>query len=462
MISSREIEQDIERTRGDMDETLDEMERRIHPRQLLDDVLEIFRTPGTSATSNREQVRQMAKSTVRSVKDHPIPLLLCGTGLAWLAVESLSDSEDEPRRRTDLPSESNVYLDPYTGRPDPSKYAAAAAWDEHYDWSDEDESSWTEQARQTTDRIKALLSDQSKSARDKLRDSAKHLQSLSGRKYAESYREWRDLRSHSGSFVDARTGEPYDDDYGDEFRSGADLEYIQSSDWHTRDAESWSNKADRTVRGMNESLANTKHSTRRRIQSVATQLSGFAGSVQGRTARSGRKLRDSARRAGARTGQWASDTRRRGSAMAGRAQDNVAEAVKEYPLAVGAACLGLGLLVGLVLPASRKEDRLFGDKSDEVKERAREMGEEAVERGEQVARDTAAAAQAEAERQGLTPDQLGQEFSQKASRVVETAKEEAADAAKLKGKAQRVAETAADTAKSRSREEARSVSHHQK
>jgi len=51
---SDEIRSHIRGTRRDMDQTLDQLGERLHPRHLLDDVLDLFRnTPEGSASRNQ-------------------------------------------------------------------------------------------------------------------------------------------------------------------------------------------------------------------------------------------------------------------------------------------------------------------------------------------------------------------------------------------------------------------------
>ena len=52
--SSDEIRSDIRGTRRDLDQTLDQLGERLHPRHLLDDVLDLFRnTPEGGVSRNQ-------------------------------------------------------------------------------------------------------------------------------------------------------------------------------------------------------------------------------------------------------------------------------------------------------------------------------------------------------------------------------------------------------------------------
>ena len=60
--SSEEIRSDIKGTRRDMDETLDELGERLHPRHLLDEVIDIFRS-SPSGSASRDQIARHLKTS---------------------------------------------------------------------------------------------------------------------------------------------------------------------------------------------------------------------------------------------------------------------------------------------------------------------------------------------------------------------------------------------------------------
>jgi hypothetical protein len=84
-------------------------------------------------------------------------------------------------------------------------------------------------------------------------------------------------------------------------------------------------------------------------------------------------------------------------------------------LAIGGAAVGF--LVGLILPTTRIEDDKLGEASDQVMSRVKETGQEAIERGKQVAQDTLESAKDTAKESGK---EQGKEV---ASSVKETARE---------------------------------------
>jgi len=107
-------------------------------------------------------------------------------------------------------------------------------------------------------------------------------------------------------------------------------------------------------------------------------------------------------------------------------------AVEEYPLGVGIGFAALGALVGLLLPRTRGEDELLGERSDQLIESVKEAGKETLERGKAVVERVAESAAAEAEKQGLTGEAATSgisELASKAGEVLRKAKEEAGKAA---------------------------------
>ena len=60
---------------------------------------------------------------------------------------------------------------------------------------------------------------------------------------------------------------------------------------------------------------------------------------------------------------------------------------KKNPLGLGIAAMAVGFLVGTLLPSTSVEDDKLGEMSDQVGEKAREAGHEALDRGKEVARE---------------------------------------------------------------------------
>ena len=100
------------------------------------------------------------------------------------------------------------------------------------------------------------------------------------------------------------------------------------------------------------------------------------------------------------------------------------ETMEERPLALGAAAIALGVVAGLMIPSTRKEDELMGETRDRLMDRAKEVGGEALEKGKQVATVAVDTLKEEAERQDLTPEKLAEKVRTVAKEATNTVKEE--------------------------------------
>ncbi|MGO4525485.1 hypothetical protein AB4097_11550 [Microvirga sp. 2MCAF35] len=100
-----------------------------------------------------------------------------------------------------------------------------------------------------------------------------------------------------------------------------------------------------------------------------------------------------------RASHWASDTyegqRRRMNQMGGRssrafgnARGGVQSYVSENPMVVGLVGLAAGLLLGALLPRTRRENEMFGEWADEVRNQGLRYARDAANRGREYVEDT--------------------------------------------------------------------------
>lgn len=460
--NTREIEHDIERTRHEMDETLDAIGERLNPRHLLDDLLDLFRSGDSGEGGGADyarHARQAGRSVARKIKAHPMPALLCAAGAAWLLYEELTAEDEGSSSGFDKLEGWSAGHEPSHDFPSAGRRwsPGVAAWHPEYDWSTshETEQAWSARAERTLGETNALLSNQDVSHGDKLKLIAAKIMSVSGRKRQELHSQWSDLREHSGSFVDARTGEPYDDTYGQELQSLIACDTAASHHHWTDDAdETLSTRAAETLEKLKTSLAGSGAGVKDKLRNAAAHVREFV-SGNGSMAGAMRSARDSSSRTWERAREG---TRQLGRSIAdgmGTGRERVREGwdygsrqarhgyevgrdrlqegyaysrdqmsrgyrqsrefvqqnMEERPLAVGAACLGLGLLAGLLIPETRKEHEFFGERADELNRKARDAGSDLIERGERVAKAAVSAADAELEKQGIKPAALQRQSS---------------------------------------------------
>ena len=80
----------------------------------------------------------------------------------------------------------------------------------------------------------------------------------------------------------------------------------------------------------------------------------------------------------------------------GQVKDGAKQAVgvaQQNPIGLAIGAAAVGFVAGMVVPSTKVEDEKLGPMADEMKQKAKETGQEAVERGKQVAQDAAQSAQ---------------------------------------------------------------------
>ena len=135
-------------------------------------------------------------------------------------------------------------------------------------------------------------------------------------------------------------------------------------------------------------------------------------------------VRDRASGLGHATREKASELKSRTRYQARRAQTGFWQMMEENPLAVGMATLALGVLAGLSLPSTRKEDELLGETRDKLVDRMEEVGREALDKGKQVAGTAVDTLKEEAENAGLTASGIAEKVREAGRHTKDAVKEE--------------------------------------
>jgi ElaB/YqjD/DUF883 family membrane-anchored ribosome-binding protein len=107
------IRTEIARTREDMSETIDEIQDRLSPRNLMSHARETVkektvgrvkqaaRNVGQSASELAEQTRDVAAGAAENVRHNPWPALLIGGGTAWLLIDGARRQRGKQARGRD-------------------------------------------------------------------------------------------------------------------------------------------------------------------------------------------------------------------------------------------------------------------------------------------------------------------------------------------------------------------------
>jgi vacuolar-type H+-ATPase subunit H len=95
---------------------------------------------------------------------------------------------------------------------------------------------------------------------------------------------------------------------------------------------------------------------------------------------------------------------------------------KENPLGLAVGAAAVGFLAGLAVPSTRVENERLGPVADQVKDKVKETGQEALDRGKQVAQEVASSA---AETAKQATQEHGQDLAQGAKQNAQEVRSQA-------------------------------------
>ena len=99
---------------------------------------------------------------------------------------------------------------------------------------------------------------------------------------------------------------------------------------------------------------------------------------------------------------------------------------QENPIGLAVGSIALGFVAGMLIPSTRVEDEKVGPAADQVKDSAKETGQEALERGKEVAQEAAQSAKETVQESGgEQAEQLRESAHAKATQANETGPEPA-------------------------------------
>ncbi len=158
--------------------------------------------------------------------------------------------------------------------------------------------------------------------------------------------------------------------------------------------------------------------------SAGHRVSEAADTVRHRASDLGHTTREKASELKGLTREKASELKSRTRYQARQAQTGFWQMMEENPMAVGIATLALGVLAGLSLPSTRKEDELLGETRDKLVDRMEEVGREALDKGKQVAGTAVDTLKEEAENAGLTASGIAEKVREVGRHTKDVVKEE--------------------------------------
>jgi ElaB/YqjD/DUF883 family membrane-anchored ribosome-binding protein len=341
-----EIRAEIEQRRANISETIDEIQQRLSPgnivSQATDNLKEATRSGArrvaSSASETASQVagstRELADTVATRARQHPLSsgALLVGIGAAawWMMSRRSADVDLEEWDVDDYSEESLYYdddlLEPRRNRAvgfvrdNPLPIALATiglGW-----WM------WNQRAGSRSDYGYRSVFDEADS----------------GAGYGDAGADagaYRTFDSERGVWIGGEEGES---------TAGRMKDAVSSATDRARDA------AARAGGRAREAMASAKGRARHAVSDVSGRTREVAGRAQ-------RQIGYAGRRAGTQLQYW----------------------MEHNPLAVGAVAMAVGAAVGMALPETRREQRLMGDARDRVVERGKALAQDAVDRAKQAA-----------------------------------------------------------------------------
>jgi hypothetical protein len=166
-------------------------------------------------------------------------------------------------------------------------------------------------------------------------------------------------------------------------------------------------------------------SAKEALSSAGDKASDLGHQVADKASTLGHQVADKASGLGHQVTDKASDLRRQAKTQVRRARVGFWQTMEENPLMVGAATLALGVIAGLLIPSTDREDELMGETRDHLLDEAKETGQQMLDKSKHVAEAVADKVKQEARNQGLTPEGVVDKVKNVAKEATNTAKEEA-------------------------------------
>lgn len=345
--SPEEIEREIAATRSEIDETIDALQEKVSPGQLVDQALGYVKEGGGDFAANLG----------RAVRDNPMPLMLIGVGLGWMMFSGRS-SEERSYERVDADGSVTSYrYDPHSR----SFYAESGGY----------AGSMGEAERRRATTYGSAYDAGGGTSRTADYGGTTGYGSTSGE------------TGYSGS--GGGTGSS---------QSAMDRAKGAASDAKEGLADAGgkiSQKAGALRHEASERMRNARHAAGEATHAAGERISGAAAATQ-----------EQLHRAREQAGIYAGRARHQGA----RARRTTEQWMYDYPLAVGAVALAVGAGIAAAIPATRREHEVLGESSDAMKAQARHLVDEQIEQGREVGSAALEAGRKEAEAQHLTPGEI--------------------------------------------------------
>jgi len=346
--SSDAIKADIEQTRSEMGQKINQIQERLDPTRLKEQAQESVRSAVSDSTEAlvnyvRGNAGDFGYTVVDTIKRNPVPAALVGIGLGWLIFKSFSgpssdwqDNDDRYRERYTANRNSG------SGYPQYTRYGTEYGTD------------YSEQSR---------YSYEAGGAR--------------GAQYQDSSR----YAGAQNPSYNAPTGYYSNDadnaQYG-QSRVGQAGQYVQEK------ASDALDQARDTAGQLTSQVQETAQQAGQYVQEKAGDVLGQARDTAGQLTD---QVQETAQQAGQYVQEKVGQVREQASQLGEQAQQTlqgtgrqVQRTVESNPVPFGVAALVAGVLIGLALPETQTENQVMGEKRDQLVDNAQSVAQDVKQR----------------------------------------------------------------------------------
>lgn len=380
------IERDLEHTRARLDATIDALQEKLSPGQVVDQAVTYFTESGGA---------EFGRNLMSSVRDNPMPVALVGVGLAWLMMSGSRRDHDEPARVA------------YRGR----DYAPEYADDGPSAYAGYGDESYASAGYGTATGVDAT------SAGTEYTGESSSMAGGYGRSDYGTYPSAGTAYTDTGTQGSTGGYGGYEDLASRAHEAGSRLQRLENETSEAYEERVYTAKA--SVVGVSRSVGETFAAFRERVdhaigaagerfRQLGRQAANAASHLTGRGQAAAGGAYDYGRstaRGAYGYGQSAYAGMRDGADYAARRARDVGmrsvDYVQDRPLVLGALGLTVGAILGMLVPPTRYEREMLSGVRDTMRERAREAVREAGDRVARVAGEVVGTAQEASRREGL-------------------------------------------------------------
>jgi len=323
--SSDAIKADIEQTRSEMSQKINQIQDRLDPTRLKEQAQETVRSAVTDSTDAivgfvRNNAGDFGYTVVDTIKRNPVPAALIGIGLGWMIFKSFSSSSSDWQDNDDY-----TYGERYNGGR--SMGSGSAQYSRQYgtDYGDQSRYSYEEGG-----------------------------QSLSGQYQGGQYQGGSRYGGAQSSGYSTQSS------YGTSYSSGSSGQEEQGR--VSQVVQSAQEKASDVVGQARDTAGQLTEQVQETAQQAGQYVQGMVGQVREQASHLGEQAQQTLQGTGS----------------------QVQRTVENNPVPFGVAALVAGVLVGLALPSTQAENQIMGEKRDQLIDNAQSVAQDVKERVQSV------------------------------------------------------------------------------